>query len=61
MEEGEKEGKYTMETEEGKKEYTQANELSKQAVARAQWIAHRDMYKSLEEQAGVNTAIKIAK
>ena len=61
MEEREKEGKYTMEAEEGKKEYTQANELSKQAVARAQWIAYRDMYKSLEEQAGVNTAIKIAK
>ena len=61
MEEREKRGKYTIETEEGKKEYTQANELSKQAVARAKWIAHRDMYKSLEEQAGVNTAIKIAK
>ena len=53
--------KYRLGTEESKKEYIQANKLAKKAVARAKWIAYRDMYKSLEEQGGVNTAIRIAK
>ena len=50
-----------METEESKTEYIQANKLARKAVAKAKWIAYRDMYKSLEEHGGVNTAIRVAK
>jgi len=53
--------KYRLGTEESKKEYIQANKLAKKAVAKAKWIAYRDVYKSLEEQGGVNTAIRVAK
>ena len=45
MEKRENEGKYRLGTEESKKEYIQADKLAKKAVARAKWIAYRDVQK----------------